>query len=149
MKRMFFSLLFVVTFCLQTALAQDEIEGLWWVSSKDTKILIARDGDVYNGRIVWLLPEDVDLKDKNNPDKTKRDKPLLALELLHGFTFEGNGKWEDGKIYDPNNGKTYNCKMTLKDEQTLHVRGYIGISLLGRTEVFTRVAEDEQDVLIE
>jgi uncharacterized protein (DUF2147 family) len=57
--------------------------------------------------------------------------------LLWGFKYKGANKWEGGKIYDPNNGKTYSCKMTLEGN-TLKVRGFVGISLLGRTTIWTR-----------
>ncbi|RZL30018.1 MAG: DUF2147 domain-containing protein, partial [Pedobacter sp.] len=48
-------------------------------------------------------------------------------------------KWIDGTIYDPKTGKTYSCNLTLKDNNTLNVRGYIGISIIGRSETFKRV----------
>jgi uncharacterized protein (DUF2147 family) len=57
---------------------------------------------------------------------------------VSNFTFNGEKMWAGGKIYDPENGKTYSCKMVLDGEQYLKVRGYIGISLLGRTEIWTR-----------
>jgi uncharacterized protein (DUF2147 family) len=63
---------------------------------------------------------------------------LIGLVILKDFAFNGKDKWEDGTIYDPNNGKTYSCVIRLKNESALEVRGYIGISLLGRTEVWTR-----------
>jgi uncharacterized protein (DUF2147 family) len=57
---------------------------------------------------------------------------------LKGFVFEGNNEWKEGHIYDPNNGKTYRCNLELIDQETLSVRGYVGISLFGRTEIWTR-----------
>jgi hypothetical protein len=56
---------------------------------------------------------------------------------MKNFGFNSK-KWVDGRIYDPDNGKTYKCKMTLKEGGILHVRGYIGISALGRTTIWTR-----------
>jgi uncharacterized protein (DUF2147 family) len=61
----------------------------------------------------------------------------MGLDILSGFKFSGGNIWEDGKIYDPKNGKTYSCKMTLEGNE-LKVRGYVGFSLLGRTTVWTR-----------
>jgi uncharacterized protein (DUF2147 family) len=63
----------------------------------------------------------------------------LGSVILSNFVHAGGNKWEDGKIYDPNNGKKYSCNMKLKDNNTLEIRGYIGISLFGRTEVWTRL----------
>ena len=77
-------------------------------------------------------------KDELNPDPELRDRLLLGLTIMDGFTFAGDGKWKSGRIYDPNSGKTYKCKLTLVDANTLELRGYIGISLLGRTETWTR-----------
>ena len=64
-----------------------------------------------------------------------------ALKVLKNFEYKGDGVWEDGKIYDPENGKTYSCKMTLRDSEHLDVRGFIGFSLLGRTENWTRTVK--------
>ena len=77
-------------------------------------------------------------KDELNPDPGLRDRLLLGLTIMDGFTFAGDGKWKSGRIYDPNSGKTYKCKLTLVDANTLELRGYIGISLLGRTETWSR-----------
>ena len=77
-------------------------------------------------------------KDELNPDPELRDRLLLGLTIMDGFTFAGDGKWKSGRIYDPNSGKTYKCKLTLVDANTLELRGYIGISLLGRTETWMR-----------
>jgi uncharacterized protein (DUF2147 family) len=77
-------------------------------------------------------------KDDLNPDPALRDRLLLGLTIMDGFTYAGDGKWKSGRIYDPNSGKTYKCRLTLVDENTLELRGYIGFSLLGRTETWTR-----------
>ena len=76
--------------------------------------------------------------DNNNPDKTKINNPVIGLLILTGFKFNGDDKWEGGKIYDPESGKTYSSNLTLQDKNTLKVRGYVGISLFGRTEVWSR-----------
>ncbi len=67
-----------------------------------------------------------------------RNRPLIGLEILSGFEYAGDGRWTGGTIYDPDNGKTYRCKLRFVDRDTLEVRGYIGISLIGRTEVWKR-----------
>ena len=65
--------------------------------------------------------------------------PLLNLQILKDFVYDAEDKeWEDGTIYDPKNGKTYSCYMTL-DGTKLNVRGYVGVSMIGRTSVWTRV----------
>ena len=77
--------------------------------------------------------------DKRNPDKSKRTVPTLGLVNLHGFTYDPKDKEWNGFIYDPKNGKEYDCRAELKDANTLKVRGYIGISLIGRTDTWTRL----------
>jgi uncharacterized protein (DUF2147 family) len=121
----------------------DRILGTWLTSEGKAHIVISRYGDKFGGKIVWLK-EPNDEKgnpktDHRNPDPTKRNVPTLGLNNLLGFTYDGDGKYEDGTIYDPANGKTYSCVMTLDSPDVLKVRGYIGFSLLGRTETWTRV----------
>lgn len=122
------------------ALAQnneaDSILGIWWSPKKDAHIEITKTEDRYNGRIIWSTPEKAENLDTNNPDPKKRTEKIMGSVILKDFKFDGT-KWADGTIYDPNNGKTYSCKMTL-DGKHLNVRGFIGFSLLGRTEVFER-----------
>jgi uncharacterized protein (DUF2147 family) len=97
----------------------------------------------YYGKIVWLKVTEEDGKprtDKNNPDASKRSAPLMGLIILKDFKYDASDKeWESGTIYDPKNGKTYSCKITMKDNNTIDVRGYVGISLIGRTTAWTRV----------
>jgi len=77
--------------------------------------------------------------DRNNPDVALRSRPLIGLPLVSGFHFAGADEWTGGTIYDPENGKTYSCKITLMSNGSLKVRGYIGISLFGRTTAWTRL----------
>jgi uncharacterized protein (DUF2147 family) len=63
---------------------------------------------------------------------------LLGLKILREFDYKGDGLWENGMIYDPENGSDYNCTINLKDENSLEVRGFIGVSVFGRTDEWTR-----------
>ena len=132
-------LLFVAV--LQAQVKADDITGAWLVhGDKPAKILIYKTNGKFYGKIVFLqFPTDNGKPklDVNNPDKNKQGQPLLGLELLTGFVFDKD-EWNSGKIYDPESGKTYSCTISLKDKNTLKVRGYVGISLLGRTETWTR-----------
>ena len=76
-------------------------------------------------------------KDLKNDDQKLRGRNLKDLVLLNNLIYE-NGEYTGGKIYDPKNGSTYKCYMVL-DGNKLNIRGYIGISLIGRTSVWTRV----------
>ena len=79
--------------------------------------------------------------DDLNPDPALRSRSLNGLRILSGLRYDGDNKWSGGTIYDPNSGKTYKCNVTLVDGNTLKLRGYIGFSLFGRTDTWTRVAD--------
>ncbi len=142
------TLLFIPLFLLLSVASwaqkeADAVVGVWLSGSGKGHIQIYKQGSEYFGKLVWLKePTEANGKpkvDKNNPDKTKQTRPILGLINLRNFTYDGDNVWTDGEIYDPEKGKEYSCKMTLKDANTLEVRGYIGISLIGRTDVWKRV----------
>jgi uncharacterized protein (DUF2147 family) len=119
------------------------IEGIWLSGDGDGWIEITLAGEGLSG-VIKGSPNDDDErpdKDEKNPEPALRERPLTGLELFGGFSYEGEGRWTGGTIYDPNSGKTYRCVVTWVDENTLKVRGYIGVPMLGRTETWTRVAE--------
>ena len=112
----------------------DEIVGVYWSPKKDAKIEIFKRQNQYYGRSIWVASMRKDVK---NPDESLKNRDVLGIELLTGFSFRDDS-YTDGKIYDPESGKTYDCKMTLTGKM-LKVRGYIGISLFGRTEIFEKI----------
>ena len=145
MRRFSFLLLLCSFLTVSIAYAQkaDAILGKWVNPSGEGQIQVYKKGALYYGKLVWLkVPNDEATgqpkTDVNNPEKNLQSKPILGLEILKAFKFDGDDVYEEGSIYDPKNGKTYKCKMTL-DGNKLKIRGYIGISLLGRSEVWTRV----------
>lgn len=122
----------------------DSILGTWIVGSKSGHVQIYKQGSRYYGKITWLKQPNSPktgkpLLDGQNPDPDKRTTPILGLINLKDFTYSKKGIWENGKVYDPESGKEYSCKITMKDANTLEVRGFIGISLIGRTDVWQRV----------
>lgn len=143
MKKLFGTLF--LTFAVAFMFAQGNIEGIWYNTTKTGKVKIFKKGDSYYGKIIWLkepLSEKTGKPktDENNPESKYRSNPIIGLEVLQNFVYD-DGKFVDGTIYDPENGKTYKCKMTLTDANNLDVRGYIGIPALGRTEKWTRTKE--------
>ena len=121
---------------------KDDILGKWIDPSGEGQIEIYRKGDKYFGKLVWLKePNNEKGKpktDEKNPTESLSSKPILGLEILKNFKFDED-VWNDGTIYDPKSGKTYSCKLTMKNVNLLSIRGYIGVSLIGRTAVFKRV----------
>jgi uncharacterized protein (DUF2147 family) len=135
--------LLLVAFALTgSAQNKDAILGKWVNSTGEAHLEITKRSEKFFGKIVWLKdPKDEkgNVKtDFKNPTASLRSKPIVGLEILKNFVYE-NGKWTDGNIYDPKSGKLYSCNMTLKGNGDLSMRGYIGVSLLGRTEVWKRV----------
>lgn len=121
--------------------AQDQIEHTWLNQEKSAKIQIykAKDSKFY-GKIIWLKEPTKDGKaktDTKNVDPKKRNQPILGLLILKGFVKDGDTEYEDGTIYDPKNGKTYDSKIKYKGNE-LDIRGYIGISLIGRTTTWVK-----------
>ncbi|WP_454801780.1 DUF2147 domain-containing protein [Mucilaginibacter phyllosphaerae] len=137
-------LIALIALCSISAWAQnaDAILGKWLNSTGEGQIHIYKKGTKFFGKLAWMKePNEANGKpklDSRNPDKSLQSRPKLGIELLKNFTFDGDDSYEDGTIYDPKSGKTYSCKMTVKGD-VLKVRGFVGISLLGRTENFTRV----------
>jgi uncharacterized protein (DUF2147 family) len=122
----------------------DVILGVWQNSTGKGQIQIYKYADKYYGKIVWLwqpngkdgLPR-IDVK---NVNKDLRTKPLLGKVMLRDFVYDADDKeWENGKIYNPEDGKEYSCYMRMKDPNTLTVRGYYGFSWIGKTDVWQRV----------
>lgn len=144
--RLFFIFSTLLIFCFSLSLkAQDITDGLWYNEEKDAKIEIFKnDNGKYEGKIVWLKRPEINGKprlDRKNKDKDKRDRKLMGLHLVTGMEKKGN-QFKDGEIYDPKSGKTYSAKMTPDGKDKLDVRGYIGISLIGRTTTWTRTKEE-------
>ena len=141
MKKMTILVLLVSITLTGFSQAKDAILGRWVNSSGEAHVDIFKKNDKFYGKIVWLKnPKDEKGNTKTdfrNPDEAMRNKPLLGLEILKDFVHEGD-KWTDGKIYDPKSGKTYSCNISLKSNGDLNIRGYIGISLIGRTEVWKK-----------
>jgi uncharacterized protein (DUF2147 family) len=133
--------LLVITVCFvkvanAQAVTKDAVLGEWLSEKKDGKVLIYKQGEKYFGKISWGRDGN-EKKDINNPDEKLKAQPIVGSVILKGFEFTGKS-WENGTIYDPNNGKTYSCNIKMKKANELEIRGYIGISLLGRTTVWTR-----------
>ncbi|MBD2768324.1 DUF2147 domain-containing protein [Hymenobacter sp. BT664] len=118
--------------------------GIWTNSEKKATFEIYKCGDLLCGKIVTLtLPNDPATgkpkTDAQNPDPKLKSRPLLGLVFMQGFKYDDENKWDNGKIYDPKSGKTYSCYMKMENANTMEVKGYIGFSLIGKSQTWTRV----------
>ena len=120
------------------AVADDSIAGIWLTADGEGLVEIRFEGEVPIG-IIKGAADGVEKGrlDDLNPDPSLKKRPLTGLQIISKLTPAGGGKWK-GTIYDPNSGKTYKCTLSLSDENTLKLRGYVGIPMLGRTETWTR-----------
>jgi uncharacterized protein (DUF2147 family) len=139
MKKIF--IVMTVMLVSLSAYAQDVV-GKWKLEDGTAIVEVYQQGDVFNGKIVWLQnPTEADgspAKDKNNPDEKLRSRQLIGLNMLHGLKKNGR-EYSGGSIYDPGNGKTYNCSMKVEGD-ILKVRGSLDKrGLLGRTMDWFRV----------
>lgn len=123
----------------------DRILGKWYTEENKSLVEVYKQGDQYFGKMIWLKTpnrEDGSAKlDDKNPDTELQKRPLLGLVILSDLEFDEDNEWEDGKIYDPESGNTYSCYIELIDHNTIHMRGYIGFSLFGRTTTWIRKTE--------
>lgn len=121
----------------------DKLIGVWESGNGKARVKIEKISNKYFGKIVWLRePIDPETKqpklDKNNPDASLRTTPLKGYRMLKDFVYKNN-EWTDGSIYDPESGSTYSSTIKMKDDNTLEIRGYVGVKALGRTDVWKRM----------
>lgn len=125
--------------------ALTRIGGNWLTEPRDGIIQLSVDAQGnLQGRIVG--GNHPGLRDEHNPDAALRSRELRGQIILKNMKYDGNGRWSGGTIYKPDNGKTYKCKVELHDDDTLSVRGFIGFSLLGVTQTWTRYTGTSMDL---
>lgn len=119
--------------------------GNWLTQDRDgiIEISLAADG-TYQGRIVG--GGDPDRLDTTNPDPVLQREPLQGHVIMQGMHYLGAGRWSTGTIRDPNNGHVYKCRLELLSPARLQVRGFLGISLFGRSQVWTRYTSKRMDL---
>ena len=130
----------------------DQILGSWVTPDDKAVVEIYQQDGQYFGKFVSLKEPNYGAEmqaeglqgqpkvDRKNPDATQHQQPIIGLVMLNGMNFtvstQGKQKWQGGTIYDPSNGKAYKCTIKLNADGTLDLRGYIGISLFGRTQTW-------------
>jgi uncharacterized protein (DUF2147 family) len=117
--------------------------GVWLHANGRIEVEIAPCGDRLCGKLVWFKwPNDAQgrpLVDLKNPAPKLRKRPLLGLTILTGLRSAGDGTWEDGTIYNPDDGITYEALMSFAGDGNLRVRAYVMFPFLGETQIWTRV----------
>ena len=122
--------------------SSDKVIGKWYTDDKETIVEIYKTGDKYFGKIVWLMEENEDdgtpKVDDKNPDTKLQSQPVMGLVLLEDFGFDSKEEeWNNGSIYDPKNGKTYDCYMWMEGKD-LKIKGFVmGMRFIGRKTTWT------------
>ncbi|MGE0734509.1 MAG: DUF2147 domain-containing protein [Alphaproteobacteria bacterium] len=118
--------------------------GVWMHANQRIRIEIVPCGDRLCGKLIWFKrPNDAQglpLVDVQNSNPALRGRPLLGLTILEGLRRSGEHTWEDGRIYNPDDGEDYRARMTIGGDGTLRVRAYVLAPLFGETQIWTRVA---------
>jgi len=131
------STLFVLLFSLFTAHAADPVEGKWEKSDKQGQILIKVEKGKLSGYLIGVKDKKR-THDTNNPNSKLRKRKLIGLKIISGFTKGSDGKWSGGSVYDSSKGKTYKGKIWIEGG-SLMMRGYVGVSMLGKTAQWNRM----------
>ena len=126
----------------------EEVRGLWVDSREADKQKVAvwiEDCDgLLCGRIYWLkkpLSSGEPKRDRKNPDAALRERPLCGLTILTGFRRANENTWSAGRVYNPNDGRTFSSTMRLENDGSLSIRGYVGVSLFGKTVQWVRPSD--------
>ena len=132
----------LIVFVLSSSLSAQTIFGKWNSFAENTNEIESvievyeKDGKAYAKIIEITDPERQEATCFKCKGKRK-DQRILGMDILTGLK-KDDDEWSGGKILDPKNGKEYKCYIKLLDDDTLKLRGYIGISLLGRTAIWKR-----------
>ena len=143
-------LMLLAVAALRAQTNQNSVVGTWESDEKDVRMEYFQEGDHYNARLLWgnkIVQADgtTSKQDSKNPDESLRSRNIIGIVSLTGLTWNGK-EYTDGKIYDPPSGKTYKCKAWLEGDK-LHLRGFLGFSMMGKTVVWHRYPSNTQALL--
>ena len=130
------------------AQSADKILGIWWNEEKTSKIEVKKVDGKYIGTIVYMIPEKYENgqppKDKENPEKSLQSRSIVGLQILSGLKYDTDDKeWDDGTIYDPKSGKTYDCYVWLESDELMKLKGYVaGIKWMGKSSEWYKTTLD-------
>jgi uncharacterized protein (DUF2147 family) len=118
--------------------------GLWIDHTGRGAVEITPCADALCGRIVWLQqPNDKTgqlLRDEKNEDRAKRAQPICGLQIIGGVKLQSDGSWDNGWIYDPEQGERFDVEIRLRSPDQLQVKGYKGLKFLSETYQWKRAA---------
>lgn len=136
------SLLMLIALSASAFAQKDQICKIWYNQEKTSRLEVYQNGNTFEAKIIWLDQPTENGKpkvDKENPDDKLKTRPVMGMVVLTKLykTKDNPNYYDGGRIYDPKNGKTYDCHLTFKGN-TIELRGYVlGMSFLGRTSTWT------------
>ncbi len=146
MKKNLFTAIVILFVPLFLQAQATKIEGTWFNEEKTSTIEVTKGSDgTYHGQINWLEEPNEDgapKLDKENEDPQLAKRPVMGLVIVEGFVYDAKKeRWIEGSIYDPKNGKTYDCYAWFEDGDfdNLYIKGYVaGIKALGRKTIWEK-----------
>ncbi len=137
-----FSLVFPFLLSFDTATPSNRLIGIWESEVKDLQIEMFEDNGFFAGRMIYFKCKSDEVmrnsQDIENPNKHLMGRKLLGLTLVTKLSYKGENVWDEGKIYDPNSGNTFEAQIQLTNANTAIVRGYWKYKWIGRSMVFAR-----------
>ena len=142
MRKIITTLIFAFVGLFAFSQTNADIVGEWYNAEKDAVITLFEENETVSGKITWMkFPNDDNGNPKTdplNPDEKLKSRARMGMLMMSGFAYDEDSVWDDGELYDPKKGKAYSGMMTLKDKNTIDLRGYIGFSFIGRSSTWTR-----------
>jgi len=130
--------------CLAPAVAKasDPTVGHWLTENERAVVEISECEQSVCGNVYWIIEGGMEF-DENNPLEDMKKRKICGLEILSDFDKEDVGEWESGEIYKADDGDTYKANLTIREDGTLRVRGYIGAPMFGKTQIWSRVSASD------
>jgi uncharacterized protein (DUF2147 family) len=142
--------IFLVSWIIYSAgstLAAEALDGFWKDSDGEVILEIKACGAARCGRVAWLKkpfgPDGKLLRDYRNPDPELRDRLVCGLEVVSGFKKQTDGTWGDGTVYVSDEGMSFSGFAEILSSTQVRVTGYLGISIFGSSEVWTKVSRPQ------
>lgn len=136
--RLFVFSLFLLMFTPFSAHAADSAEGFWLTQNKRSVIQTEKCDAGLCGYIYWIIDGGLQ-RDEHNPDESRKNDPICGMRIMWGFEQDGAGEWSSGRIYKADDGDTYHANVEMQDDGTLRLRGYVGMPMFGKTQIWTPV----------
>ena len=148
MKNIILILLFLVISVFTFSQTNADLVGQWYNAEDNIVVTLFEDRQMVSGKVTWMkYPNDENGNPKTdllNPDESLRNRESVGMIMMSSFAHIAGNVWDNGELYDPKKGKTYTGIITLKDENTLNLRGYIGLSFIGRySSTWTRYLDED------